>query len=94
MTKNGLARNLGGGYPYVMASNHERTWEATRMNWEYKTVQLKAKGVMGGLIDQEEFEASLNELGARGWELVNVFDTNYGYGTTRLIVAVFKRPRG
>ena len=64
------------------------------MNWEYKTVQLKAKGVMGGLVDQEAFEASLNELGARGWELVNVFDTNYGYGTTRLIVAVFKRPRG
>lgn len=50
------------------------------MNWEYKTVKMKAKGVMGGLVDTEELEARLNELGSRGWELVNVFDTSAGYG--------------
>lgn len=64
------------------------------MNWEYKTVKVKAKGAMGGLLDTEEFEAKLNELGARGWELVNVFDTSASYGYSRLVVGVFKRPRG
>jgi hypothetical protein len=64
------------------------------MNWEYKTVKMKAKGIMGGLVDTEELEARLNELGSRGWELVNVFDTSAGYGHSRLIIAVFKRPRG
>lgn len=64
------------------------------MNWEYKTVKMKARGVFGGEVDTDELEARLNELGARGWELVNVFDTNHGYGQSRLIIAVFKRPRG
>ena len=33
----------------------------------------------------------LNELGAEGWELVSVFDTNNG-GSTLEVVAVLKRP--
>lgn len=63
------------------------------MNWEYKTIKMKARGVIGGLVDTEELDARLNEMGARGWELVNVFDTSASYGYSRLIIAVFKRPK-
>jgi hypothetical protein len=31
-------------------------------------------------------------LGEEGWELVNVFDTNFTQGGTRDVVAVLKRP--
>lgn len=63
------------------------------MKWEYKTVLFEASGwFFGGKLDQKEFQASLNALGAEGWELVNVFDTNMAHGQTRDIVAVLKRP--
>ncbi|WP_374585314.1 DUF4177 domain-containing protein [Pseudoduganella sp.] len=43
-------------------------------------------------MDTKDFEAQLNQLGAQGWELVSVFDTNMAaHGATREIVAVFKR---
>lgn len=46
----------------------------------------------GGKLDGNAFTEKLNELGAEGWELVSVFDTNMGHGQTRDVVAVFKRP--
>ena len=33
------------------------------------------------------------QVGAAGWELVNVFATAQGYGKTRDVVAVFKRAK-
>ena len=63
------------------------------MQWEYKTVQIAAHGFLGGKVDREAFEALLNGLGAEGWELVAAFDTNQGYGQTRDVIAIFKRPR-
>ena len=59
--------------------------------WEYKTVKMEAKGLMGGVVDTDEFSALLNQLGTHGWDLVSVFDTNMVNGTTREMVAVFKR---
>jgi hypothetical protein len=64
------------------------------MQWEYKTLMLAATGWLGGKLDQARFDQSLNEFGREGWELVTAFDTNQGYGQTRDVVAVFKRPRG
>lgn len=64
------------------------------MRWDYKTVHFEPGGFFGGKLDFEAFDSRLNLLGAEGWELVNVFDTNQGQGTTRFVVAVFKRPRG
>lgn len=61
--------------------------------WEYKSVALAAHGFLGGKLDLVAFDALLNTLGRDGWELVNAFDTNYGQGATRDVVAVFKRPR-
>lgn len=63
------------------------------MKWEYKTIKISAKGLLGGKFDETEFDRMMNELGAQGWELVAVFDTNQGHGATRDVVAVFKRTR-
>jgi hypothetical protein len=63
------------------------------MQWEYKTVTMRARGFLGGKVDQAELDQTLNEAGREGWELVSVFDTSQGSGQTRDVVAVFKRPR-
>ena len=62
------------------------------MTWEYKTVLTDTTGFFaGGKLDAEEFDAKLNALGRKGWELVSVMDTNAAQGVTRHVVAVFKR---
>jgi len=64
------------------------------MKWEYMTVMFKAKGFwLGGKLDGDAFNEELNKLGEQGWELVSIVGTNMAYGTTRDVVAVFKRPR-
>lgn len=45
----------------------------------------------GGKINGQELTDELNRLGAKGWELVNVFDTNTSSGSTREVFAVLKR---
>jgi len=63
------------------------------MKWEYMTIMLEAsRWFLGGKFDGQQFNERLNQLGAEGWELVNVFDTNYSEGGTRDVVAVLKRP--
>lgn len=60
--------------------------------WEYRTVKVDAKGMLGGVVDVQELDQLLNQLGQQGWNLVSVFDTNMMvHGTSREIVAVFKR---
>jgi hypothetical protein len=59
--------------------------------WEYKTVKLNTKGVLGGILDTQTFDIFLNELGSQGWELVSTFATSAGHGSTREAVAVLKR---
>lgn len=61
------------------------------VKWEYCTEEFEASGFMGGILDMEIFNRRLNELGAAGWELVNVFATNMNQGQTRFVMAVFKR---
>lgn len=62
------------------------------MKWEYKTLKVGTSGFLGGKLDEDKFDKSLNDLGKQGWELVTAFDTNLGHGATRDVVAVFKRP--
>ena len=62
--------------------------------WEYKTLQFGVKGMMGGILDLGQFEGELNRMGNDGWELVTCFDTNYGQGASRYVMAVFKRKVG
>jgi hypothetical protein len=64
------------------------------MKWEYKTIKLRSTGWIGGKFDEAQFDRMMNDLGSQGWELTSAFDTNEGYGNTRDVVAIFKRPRG
>jgi hypothetical protein len=60
--------------------------------WAYATAMFETGGIFGGKLDGDVFQGKLNEYGAQGWELVSVFDTNRSEGSTRYVVAVFKRP--
>jgi len=62
------------------------------MKWEYKTLKLRATGLLGGKVDESQLDAMMNDLGCDGWELVAAFDTSEAYGSTRDVVAIFKRP--
>lgn len=64
------------------------------MQWEYKTVKLGTRGIVGGKLDEVELDRGLNELGSQGWELVTAFDTNQYQGSTRDVVLILKRQRG
>lgn len=59
--------------------------------WEYKTIKVEPRGMMGGILEIEEFDYELNKLGERGWELVSCFSTNASNGYSREAIAVFKR---
>jgi hypothetical protein len=63
------------------------------MKWEYKTIKLKAKGLIGGKTDEVKLDAMMNELGAQGWEIAAAFDTNEAYGSTRDVLVIFKRQK-
>ena len=38
------------------------------MKWEYKTIKLRAKGLLGGKTDEVQLDAMMNQLGGQGWE--------------------------
>ena len=63
------------------------------MKWEYATIKEATTGLMGGKLDETVLSARMNSLGNQGWELVTAFDVSKGAGTTRDVVAIFKRPR-
>jgi hypothetical protein len=63
------------------------------MKWEYKTVKLKARGLLGGKVDEAQLDAVMNDLGRDGWELAAAFDTSQSYGVTRDVVVIFKKPK-
>ncbi len=54
--------------------------------WTYKVVEIKP-GIMGGF-KAEAMEETLNAMGLKGWELVNVAVT----GPMMAALAVFKKP--
>ncbi len=64
------------------------------MEWEYRTVKLRPQGFWGGVVDEAQLDAVMNGLGRDGWELATSFVTHEGYGRTRDVIMVFKRPRG
>jgi len=62
------------------------------MKWEYRILKKGTKGFTGGKFDEQELEKEINELGRQEWELVAAFGTSQGYGATREIVLLFKKP--
>jgi hypothetical protein len=62
------------------------------MRFEYLTLKIATTGwFAGGDLDGDALNGKLNELGAEGWELVSVFDTNMMHGRTRDVIAILKR---
>lgn len=61
------------------------------MKWEYRTMKLGTKGVLGGKFDEHQLDAYMNQLGSEGWELVAGFDTSQTFGESRDVVVIFKR---
>ena len=61
--------------------------------WEYKTLHFDVSTWLGPKLVPEQLDAELNAHGEAGWDLVSTFDVNGTNGTTKAIVAVFKRPR-
>ncbi len=59
--------------------------------WEYTSFKVEPKGLMGGILETEDFNNKLNRLGEQGWELVSCFTTSAGQGYSREAIAVFKR---
>ncbi|OLY92854.1 protein of unknown function [Cnuella takakiae] len=60
--------------------------------FEYKVLDVPAKGFFGGKINYQELADKLNTLGADGWELVSSTDTNMYEGASRGIILILKRP--
>ncbi|KAA3612916.1 MAG: DUF4177 domain-containing protein [Planctomycetota bacterium] len=65
----------------------------SQQKWEYQSLRLDPGGFLGGKVNQQELDDSMNRMGERGWELVAAFDTNQGQGATRHIILLFKRSR-
>ena len=64
------------------------------MKWEYKTIKLPTEGLWSaGALDESALDAAMNEIGDDGWELVSAFSTNKGFGESRDVVVMFKRPK-
>lgn len=59
--------------------------------WEYRTLKMLTKGFMGGILDTNSFDNELNRMGSDGWELISCFDTSQSQGSSREVIAVFKR---
>jgi hypothetical protein len=60
--------------------------------WEYKTVKFFAQGAFNaGRINEIKLEDTLNDLGARGWELVTILPGVRANGELSDFVAVLKR---
>jgi len=65
-----------------------------KTKWEYKTIKLNAnKGFMGGKTNVDEINMRLNELGDDKWELATSFTTQMGYGSSRDVILILKKPR-
>ena len=59
--------------------------------WEYTSFKVETKGFQGGILDVEDLNAELNELGEQGCELVSCVATNRAQGATREVTAILKR---
>ncbi|AQG78141.1 DUF4177 domain-containing protein [Spirosoma montaniterrae] len=57
--------------------------------FEYRIIDITAKGWLGGKVDAQDLTDKLNEMGREGWEVVSVVDTEvYGGGSRGLLVTL------
>ena len=60
--------------------------------WEYQVVKFETGGLLGGIVDGEQIQRTLNTLGESGWEVATTSDTAMQNGATRDLVVILKRP--
>ena len=62
---------------------------------EYKVVEKKAKGFLGGRMKPEDLQLLLNQHAGEGWELDRIIDSE-GYGSLSMakdvFYIIFRRP--
>jgi len=61
--------------------------------WEYRVLKVEIGRFTGPKVDISKVEATLDRLGAEGWELVSTLDTNIAKGASDELVLFLKRPR-
>ena len=61
--------------------------------FEYKVLDVIAKGFFGGKVDFQALNEKLDELGEEGWEVVGMEDTNMYEGASRSMVVILKREK-
>lgn len=64
--------------------------------FEYKVLKIDISGgffSLGGKVDEVKLNTHINELGAKGWELINGIDTNMSHGQSRDLILFFKREK-
>jgi Domain of unknown function (DUF4177) len=59
--------------------------------WEYQVLKFETAGLLGGIVDTDKVQQSLNALGREGWELVAADNTTMQQGATRDLLAILKR---
>lgn len=60
--------------------------------FEYQTKIVDNKSsLMGGKVDPNSLNKTLNDMGLEGWELIEVVSSNQVAGETRSLVCIFKR---
>lgn len=59
--------------------------------YEYKVIKTTEEGFWDPRVDEKNVETEMNKLGAEGWELTSVIDTNNYQGKTKEIVLFFLR---
>ena len=68
-----------------------RRHPSSMKKFEYKILDVPAKGFLGGKINFQELTDKLNTMGKEGWELVTGTDTNMHQGASRGLVMILKR---
>ena len=62
------------------------------MRWQYLTVDFPIGGFFGPVVNRDELEMKLAKLAETGWELTSAIPVCGGYGATRSIFMILKRP--
>ncbi len=61
------------------------------MKWQYQTIEFNFKGTFSSTIDMDSVEATLNQLGNQGWELIT-FNLNHGHLNSKVAaIAILKK---
>jgi len=61
--------------------------------FEYKVLDVLAKGFFGGKVDFQALSDKLNELGEEGWEIVGIEDVIMYEGASQSLVIILKREK-